>query len=216
MTYPKDFPPTSRSKVEAEKIRAERDFERAKEMARWTTEVEALLRSYILRTYLVFVKEAVAQRLWTVEAMDVECREFLRLLTIDAYYEKGYNKRSGQLLEMTSNWDGSILPRVAREFEKTPDWKQYQDALLEMASPATNSRRTSNALNKKRRLVKKRRLFVLPILARKGWSILEWADESKVNFNTANHYLTGGTRPYKSTRKKLAESLGVDVDQLPL
>src|SRR6202040_1629360 len=116
----------------------------------------------------------------------VECRKFLRLLTIDVYFEKGYNKKGGRLLEMTSNWDGSILPRVAQEFEKTPEWRQYQDALLEMASPATKPRRTSNAPNKKRRLVKKRRLFVLPILDRKGWSILEWADESKVNFNTAN------------------------------
>jgi len=35
---------------------------------------------------------------------------------------------------------------------------------------------------------------VMPILGRKGWSIHEWAVESRVDFHTANKYLKGKTR----------------------
>jgi hypothetical protein len=54
-----------------------------------------------------------------------------------------------------------------------------------------------------------RKSFVQPILDERGWSIEDWAKESKVDFHTANDYLKGITEPYPSTRKKLAVSLGV-------
>jgi hypothetical protein len=60
-----------------------------------------------------------------------------------------------------------------------------------------------------------RAAFVMPILEKKGWSILDWANKSDVDFHTANDYLKGRTNPYRSTRKELAASLGVDVDKLP-
>jgi hypothetical protein len=60
-----------------------------------------------------------------------------------------------------------------------------------------------------------RDLFVRPILDNKGWSILDWANDSGVDFHTANNYLKGETKPYKSTRTKLAKSLGVDAQKLP-
>jgi hypothetical protein len=60
-----------------------------------------------------------------------------------------------------------------------------------------------------------RKSFVLPILDKKGWSILDWAHNSGVDFNTASNYLKGKTKPYKSTRAKLANSLGVEVLKLP-
>jgi lambda repressor-like predicted transcriptional regulator len=60
-----------------------------------------------------------------------------------------------------------------------------------------------------------RESFVLPFLDRKGWSILDWATNSGVDFNTASNYLKGKTVPYKSTLKKLADALGVDVQKLP-
>jgi len=62
----------------------------------------------------------------------------------------------------------------------------------------------------------RRAAFVRPILDKKGWSILRWATESDVDFHTANDYLKGTTRPYPSTRKQLAEGLGVDVGELPV
>jgi lambda repressor-like predicted transcriptional regulator len=60
-----------------------------------------------------------------------------------------------------------------------------------------------------------RKSFVIPILNKKGWSILDWAGNSGVDFHTANNYLKGKTKPYKSTRTKLAASLGVEVQRLP-
>src|SRR5258708_2480699 len=60
-----------------------------------------------------------------------------------------------------------------------------------------------------------RAAFVKPILERKGWSILDWAIESRVDFHTASDYLKGKTKPYPSTRKKLADALGVPVRDLP-
>jgi len=60
-----------------------------------------------------------------------------------------------------------------------------------------------------------RKDFVIPILEQKGWSILDWAGESGLDFHTANDYLKGTTKPYRSTRVKLAKALGVDVEVLP-
>jgi len=57
--------------------------------------------------------------------------------------------------------------------------------------------------------------FVMPILASKGWSVLDWANECGVDFHTANDFLKDKTNPYRSTRKKLAEGLGVVVEELP-
>jgi hypothetical protein len=62
---------------------------------------------------------------------------------------------------------------------------------------------------------KARKAFVIPILEAKGWSSLDWATESRVSYHTAADYLEGSTDPYRSTRLKLAKSLGVAVDALP-
>jgi hypothetical protein len=130
MTYPSDFPPESRARVEAQKILAGRDFESAEHTTRWKRDVEAHLRRYILRTFLVFAKEAVALRLWSVDDTDSKCTEFLRLLTINAYHDKG---RGLGLGKMISHLNGSILPEVEKEFKKSPEWQQYQDELLALA-----------------------------------------------------------------------------------
>ena len=61
----------------------------------------------------------------------------------------------------------------------------------------------------------KRESLVCPILDKKGWSIEDWANESGVDFHTANNYLKSKTNPYRSTRKKLADSLGIGVEELP-
>jgi lambda repressor-like predicted transcriptional regulator len=60
-----------------------------------------------------------------------------------------------------------------------------------------------------------RREFVTLLLDAKGWSILEWALEAKVAPATANDYLDNKTKPYRSTRLKLAKALGLPVEQLP-
>jgi hypothetical protein len=59
-----------------------------------------------------------------------------------------------------------------------------------------------------------RKSFVRHILEGKGWSTLDWAKHSGVDYNTAAAYLKG-KKSYRSTRKKLADSLGIRVEDLP-
>lgn len=61
-----------------------------------------------------------------------------------------------------------------------------------------------------------RETVVLPILESKGWSILDWSLEANVAYHTAADYVAGKRTPYPSTRKKLAEALGLTVQQLPI
>jgi hypothetical protein len=61
----------------------------------------------------------------------------------------------------------------------------------------------------------KRKAFVGPLLESRGWSILDWAKDSGVDFHTANDYVNGETKPFLSTRKKLADSLGINAKDLP-
>jgi hypothetical protein len=61
-----------------------------------------------------------------------------------------------------------------------------------------------------------RRAFVGPRLLEKGWSTLDWAKNSNVDYHTADRYLKGEAMSYPSTRKKLAGSLGIPIADLPL
>ena len=60
-----------------------------------------------------------------------------------------------------------------------------------------------------------REAFVIPILKKKGLSIHGWASTANVDFHTADNYLKGKSKPYRDTLKKLADSLGVEVANLP-
>jgi lambda repressor-like predicted transcriptional regulator len=63
---------------------------------------------------------------------------------------------------------------------------------------------------------KGRRLSVIkPLLEKKGWSMNDWAVQSSVDFHTVDNYLKGRSKPYPSTRHKLAKSLGIEPDKLP-
>jgi ribosome-binding protein aMBF1 (putative translation factor) len=55
----------------------------------------------------------------------------------------------------------------------------------------------------------------MPNLAERGWSIHRLAVEANVDFHTVNDYMKGRTQPNRSTRKQLAEALGIPVQQLP-
>lgn len=57
--------------------------------------------------------------------------------------------------------------------------------------------------------------FIKPILEQNGFSIHDWAKKAGVDFHTANNYLRGKTRPFPETRKKLADAIGIKVNQLP-
>ncbi len=80
---------------------------------------------------------------------------------------------------------------------------------LENAAPSVESKSTNAAAGNERES------FVLPILDKKGWSINQLALEAELDFHTVNDYLKRKTRPNRSTRKNLADALGIAVDRLP-
>jgi hypothetical protein len=63
-------------------------------------------------------------------------------------------------------------------------------------------------------LAKERSSRILPLLRKKGWSVLDWATESRVDYHTAVSYLKAMRKPYASTLQKLAKSLAVPVESL--
>lgn len=83
--------------------------------------------------------------------------------------------------------------------------------------PQNNEKTAQGAKGESRdtAVISERKSFVLPILERKGWSTHRFAVEAEVDFHTANDYLEGRTRPNRSTRKQLADALGIAVDHLP-
>jgi hypothetical protein len=59
-----------------------------------------------------------------------------------------------------------------------------------------------------------REQFIKPLLLKRGWSVLDWALEAEVAYNTAAGYVAG-KKTYASTRFKLAKALGLEANQLP-
>jgi hypothetical protein len=139
MDYPPDFPAESRAKVEAARIRAGRQFDSKRAKAKWRSEIEALFWRYVLTPFLVFASESACLEFWSADEMDDKCREFLRHLAIDAYYQKG---KAAGLGDVTSNLNGSILWEAQQEIEKTSQWRKYENIRLKFAvsrRPTTQS-----------------------------------------------------------------------------
>src|SRR5438270_5117524 len=98
MEYPSDFPPESRSRVAAERLRAGKAFDEARQNAPYqaygsTVHLEAELRRYILRQFAIFVSEACklgCEGIWPVDRVEEAALEFLRRSTIDATFSKGF------------------------------------------------------------------------------------------------------------------------------
>ena len=138
MQYPEDFSVESRASVTAEKLRAGREYDRAREHPRANNfDLERDLRKYILRQFAAFVREAGKLGLcgaWQVDEVEKSSLEFLRLATIAAVHEKGHDKYGRDLGgSWIDNWGGSIASAVRREFEKSEEWRQFQDTLLQVA-----------------------------------------------------------------------------------
>ena len=142
MEYPGDFPAESRAKVEAARIRAGRRFDSDKAKARWNSDIEAFFKNYVLTMFLVFAMEARRLRLWPVDKMRENCQEFLRLLTIEAYFQKG---KAAGLRDMISNWNGSILWEFQQEIEKTPQWRKFENILLKLAEGSTGEKQAESS-----------------------------------------------------------------------
>jgi hypothetical protein len=124
--------------------------------------------------------------------------------------------------------------RLSQLREADPDWKPSDphrsieaDRIRAQAEAAVKQLRTALALRGKlpgsdaspqkpaNAKAINRRSNVESLLKKQGLSILDWAKAAKVDFHTANSYLRGLRNPYASTRKKLADALNIDVNELP-
>ena len=135
--YPRDFPQRSRAHIEARKIQAGWELDEFKWNARWVSEVEAEVGKYILRVFLAFAEEALElgrQGVWTVQYVDTQAREFLNCLTLEAQFDKGHDQHGNPILPLVGGVFGEILPEVRRKFEKSIEWRHYQQGLLEVAN----------------------------------------------------------------------------------
>jgi len=132
MEYPKDFPPESRAAVAAEKIRAGKDFDLVRDHLSRGTDIEEQIRKYVLRQFLVFVREAskLGKRgIWQVDRVEKAALEFLDRAIFDAVYDKGRGSRERWI----SHSSGSVTSEICRQFERSSEWQQYQDMLLQVA-----------------------------------------------------------------------------------
>src|ERR1039457_7049938 len=126
--FPDEFPEKSRRVLLAEEIRGARDLERAKKEG-GVSKLRDLLIGFILRMFIVFVREAselAHQGIWRAGRLESESLQFLHHCTVTVRYERGHDKYGNQIGEMTSHW-GSIEPDVERAFQKSPLWQEYED-----------------------------------------------------------------------------------------
>jgi hypothetical protein len=141
MEYHGEFSIGAQARVEAAKIRAARTFDTAKRglapMGHGSpTDVEKILRQYIMSVFATFAHEACelgCQHIWTIAQVDFAVEKFLQAWTVEAYYEKGYDTRGHRLSDMTSHTNGSILDDVKRRFRESAEWEQYQNEKLAAA-----------------------------------------------------------------------------------
>jgi lambda repressor-like predicted transcriptional regulator len=128
--------------------------------------------------------------------------------TITRWYESGLLAASSQqdaLRKASVHFLGPMGQPVikvagAPVFDPRPSNASVEEPPAPSLQPQSDSSRNS---------------FVLSRLSTRGWSVLDWSKEAGVAHATAMDYLYGKTRPYRSTRLKLAIALGVDVEQLP-
>jgi hypothetical protein len=141
MHYPRGFPAQARAQIAAKQIYAKRKLEQHRRLtppADWTTSRwdETALQIYILSVFREFGRAACElgiAGLWTVDRIRSEAEEFLRRFTIEAYSEHGRDRSGGAFLDVTSRYDGSLLPRVRQKFHSSEEWRQFETGLLRVA-----------------------------------------------------------------------------------
>lgn len=169
-------------------------------------------------------RDAIRRDVWRVQG-EVDTPEFIREVlepyaareievgtaTLRSELEdlgKRTNMNGGQLLavlESLARKAGRVIMHVANRYEIEATRLEYairgahKSVHGELA--AAPSARTEGK--------PRERSEIRSILGTKGMSVHDWAIQAGVDFHTADNYLKGKTRPYQSTRKKLADALGL-------
>ena len=145
MNFPSDFPAYAQAAVIAEQVKASASFNAALNRPAPTSpfshseqeHVTALAKKYVLRIFGTFAHQACELGqgvIWTATRVDDASREFLRHLAIDVRVEFGELPIRKMITDM-----GYITSAVWQEFTTSPEWKKYQEELLEVAELQTRS-----------------------------------------------------------------------------
>ncbi|HKW35535.1 MAG TPA: helix-turn-helix transcriptional regulator [Candidatus Acidoferrum sp.] len=211
LKYPDHLSPEARDRIEKEKIRASKELLPA---SAYDFNDQELAIRCIMRIFLAFAKEACVLRSehgWTLDRVQREADEFLRKLTITVVSDKF----PGLYQHWISNWDGSISGDVKRHLKSSPEWAQYEELLLADSPPKHGKTAQSVESNPAETGSTTRKTVLMTLLAKKDFSVHDWAKEAGVDWHTADNYLNGRAKPYQSTIGKLARALGVGAEDMP-
>lgn len=98
----------------------------------------------VLRVFLAFAEEAckLTSVGWKVDRIRAEAVEFLRRLTIEAYYSDRHDSGGRKLREMTSRFTGGLLSEVEREYQVSGEWRRFEQILLAATSSTIGDKPT--------------------------------------------------------------------------
>lgn len=158
--------------------------------------------------WLSHLAERTIAHVWSsVERLETWDSEALLLTYHCLTKEKIEQELKKTLSEIGKQYEQGMAPsQVNSKSAKTPPEQQPSASVMNSDSedkPEPES------------IASKRKAAIEPILEEKGWSVLDWATESEVAYHTAADFLAGRTRAYRSTRVKLAKSIGLSIQQFP-
>jgi hypothetical protein len=150
--YPREFSVAARARIESARLRANRELEQARKehppddltTSRWDL---CALYVYILNIFRAFTREACGlgkKRVWGVDYIRSQADEFLRKLTIQANFEKGLDRFRDRTSSLTEGC-GDLKQAVKAAFEKSEEWKEYENELLEVAELQATPEATADA-----------------------------------------------------------------------
>jgi hypothetical protein len=182
-----------------------------------------------MKIFAAFAREVCdlgRQHVWTVARIDGEAHEFLRIATIEAYSDHGFDTSNRPLSNPISHVDGSIKTDFERDLKRLPEWRHHEDERLRVAdfqSQSENPQMVSLLLSAEggaglpSALTRgqTREAFVLPRLQKLGMSKNKWATKAGVDPSTVYDYLSGKSNPRPEARKVLAEVLEIEIADLP-
>jgi hypothetical protein len=136
MQYPSRLPQDARARVEAEKLRAYAALEQEVRGIESFRRGAPFIRC-VMRVFIAFAREACEfgkksnRWEWSDSELDQRCREFLLSIVIDAWEEKAKDLGISKMFSSPHHWGYSLNDEARRQIEKSPEWKQYQELLLD-------------------------------------------------------------------------------------
>lgn len=176
--------------------------------------IEARNRFLDRSKLLEFCKEVVGQLTPVFQA----AVESGRVKASDVLSDSGMGGLLHSILLCNDGGPKSGMPGLSNDAYDLKQKLLQSDEWLALAKTVAELKTSQPQASKGRRRLPKsdsRRAKLMPILADKGLSVLDWAQHARVDYHTANEYLKGKRNPFASTRKKLAEALGLNPKQLP-